>query len=624
MDCRCGSMRRHETSRNGGKIPRMVPDGNRVSVQSAPRAFDLPTLLTELMAAGLVDAARAQDVVVRESALRAKVLRILSDASRTTVVAGPIDIVAAAELPWPGHAGRVVDDEAIVEAVAPRFGIEHRRIDPLKLDAQLVTKFLSAPFAMRHAVLPLEWRAASLVVAFANPFDQDLLAELQRIVGSPVISVLAARRPLLRALEHTFGFSKSVAAATAAGEANVLANFEQLVALSSNAREVQADERPVVAAVDYLLRYAFDQRASDIHLEPKRDGALVRLRIDGVLHPVHTIPRAASVPMTSRLKMLARMDIAEKRKPQDGRIKTKRGGSEVELRVSTVPTAFGEKVVLRVFDPEVAVQTLGELGFPDRDLRTMEKWIAEPHGLVLVTGPTGSGKTTTLYAALRAIAQPGVNVTTIEDPIEVVHEAFNQIQVQPKIDLDFAEALRHVLRQDPDVIMVGEIRDRETAVAAVQAALTGHLVFATVHTNSAAEAVTRLLDLGVERFLLSGCLLGVLAQRLVRGLCAYCTEVEAPPADKLALLKLSAGPGFRRGKGCERCRQTGYQGRSSVVEMLTMSVAVREALERAEPASVLERIARGEGLRLLRECGAAKAAAGETTIDEVLRVTSSR
>jgi general secretion pathway protein E len=602
----------------------MAAEAPRGSVQSAHRVFDLTALLTELLAMGLVDAARAQDVLVREAQLRAKVLRSLAEASRTTVVAGPIDIVAAAEIPWPGHPGRVVDDEAIVEAVAPRLGLEHRRIDPLKLDTALVTKFCSAPFAMRHAVLPLEWRGASLAVAFANPFDRDLAAEMQRIVGAPITAVLAARRPLLRALEHTFGFSKSVAAATAAGEASALANFEQLVALSANAREVSADERPVVAAVDYLLRYAFDQRASDIHLEPKRDAAIVRLRIDGVLHPVHTVPRAAAVPMTSRLKMLARMDIAEKRKPQDGRIKTKRGASEVELRVSTVPTAFGEKLVMRVFDPEVAVQTLGELGFPDRDLRTMERWIAEPHGLVLVTGPTGSGKTTTLYAALRAIAQPGVNVTTIEDPIEVVHEAFNQIQVQPKIDLDFAEALRHVLRQDPDVIMVGEIRDRETAIAAVQAALTGHLVFATVHTNSAAEAVTRLLDLGVERYLLSGSLLGVLAQRLVRGICAYCSEADAPAADKLALLGLAPGPGFRRGRGCERCRQTGYQGRGSIVEMLTMTVGVREALERGEPASALERIARGEGLRLLRECGAEKAAAGQTTIEEVLRVTSSR
>lgn len=602
----------------------MPPVGVRVSVNSGAPNFDLARVLEELQSLGLIDAARAQDVVVREGTLRAKVLRSLSEMSRTTVTAGPIDIVGAAELPWPGHAGRVLDDEALVEVLAPRLSVEHRRIEPLRLDAQLVTKFVSAPFAMRNAILPVEWRGGALVVAFANPFDTDLTAELQRIVGSPIIPVLAARRPILRALEHTFGFSRSVAAANAAGETVVPASFEQLVALSANAREVNADDRPVVAAVDYLLRYAFDQRASDIHLEPKRDGALVRLRIDGVLHPVHTLPRGASVPMTSRLKMLARLDIAEKRRPQDGRIKTKRGSSEVELRVSTVPTAFGEKLVLRVFDPDVAVQTLGELGFDDRDLRTFERWIAEPHGLVLVTGPTGSGKTTSLYAALRSIAQPGVNVTTIEDPIEVVHEAFNQIQVQPKIDLDFAEALRHVLRQDPDVIMVGEIRDRETAVAAVQAALTGHLVFATVHTNSAAEAVTRLLDLGVEKFLLAGCLVGVLAQRLVRGICAYCIERAEPSADRLALLGLAPGVGFRQGKGCERCRQTGYQGRSGLFELFSISTEVREAMETGLPASALERLARTQGLRLLRECGAFKAAHGETTIDEVLRVTSSR
>ncbi len=602
----------------------MPIDLSQATVPSPRRGLDLPSVLTALVRAGVLEANQAHEVVVREVQLRSKVLRALVATSRTAVVAGPIDIVAAAELPWSGFPGRVVDDEAIVEIVGPAFGIEYRRIDPLRLDAELVTKFFSAPFAMRHTILPLEHRGTALAVAFANPFDDELRAELRRIVGATIIPVLSARKPLLRALEHIFGFSKSVAAATAAGETNVLANFEQLVALSASAREVAADERPVVAAVDYLLRYAFDQRASDIHLEPKRDSAVVRLRIDGVLHPVHTLPRAASVPMTSRLKMLARMDIAEKRKPQDGRIKTKRGASEVELRVSTVPTAFGEKLVMRVFDPEVALQSLGELGLSEHDLRTIEGWIAEPHGLILVTGPTGSGKTTTLYAALRAIAQPGVNVTTIEDPIEVVHEAFNQIQVQPKIDLDFAGALRHVLRQDPDVIMVGEIRDRETAVAAVQAALTGHLVFATVHTNSAAEAVTRLVDLGVERFLLSACLIGVLAQRLVRGLCAYCTEAYVPPAEKLALLGLEAGPNFRRGRGCERCRHTGHAGRGSIVELFSVSVAVREALERSSPASVLEGIGRSEGLRLLRECGATKAAGGETTIDEVLRVTSSR
>jgi general secretion pathway protein E len=589
--------------------------------------FELKALLQELVRQGIVEIARAKDVLVRESSLRTKVSRQLSEKSPYASEPGPVDIIAAAELPWLNRSGAVVDGDAICKAVAPALRVDYRRIDPLKLDAALVTRTFSGPFAHRHAILPLEWSGKNLVVAFANPFDDPLAAELTRIVGAPILRVFSPRKTILASLDHLHGFSRNIrAAAEASPGAGELSNFEQLVALSSGSREMAADERPVVAAVDYLLRYAFDQRASDVHVESRREGALVRLRIDGVLHPVHSIPRGASAPIISRLKMLARMDIAEKRRPQDGRIKTTRDGQEVELRASTIPTAFGEKLVLRIFDPEVAVQSVGELGFESDELGRFEKWIAEPHGLILITGPTGSGKSTSLYATLRALASPDVNIITIEDPIEIIHDSLNQIQVQPKVDLDFAGALRHVLRQDPDIIMIGEIRDKETAQSAVQSALTGHLVFSTLHTNSAAESITRLAELGVERFLLSGALVGVMAQRLVRTVCLYCSEQEQPSWDRLSLLGLPPhGEGtFRRGRGCDRCRQTGFKGRRAIFEMLSISAQIREAMERGELTSALEKIGRTEGTRTLREAGARRVQRGETTIEEVLRVTSSR
>jgi len=376
-----------------------------------------------------------------------------------------------------------------------------------------------------------------------------------------------------------------------------------------------------------LLRYAFDNRASDIHIEPKREQSLVRLRIDGVLHSVYTLPVAVHAPLVSRVKMISRMDISEKRRPQDGRIKTERDGREVELRISTLPTAFGEKVVIRVFDPETLVQDIAELGFEQDEKEIFESWIDQPHGLILVTGPTGSGKTTTLYSALKALAGPEVNVTTIEDPIEMVWDAFNQVQVQPKLGLDFANSLRHILRQDPDVIMVGEIRDQETAENAIQSALTGHLVLSTLHTNDAVGAISRMKDLGVPPFLLASSVIGVMAQRLLRRNCVHCSVEISLTADELAALQvplplLPGGVKLIKGAGCVRCRGTGFLGRIGVFEIISVDAEMREQINRSASLSELQACSKRSGTRILREAAVRKLAQGLTSFEEVMRMTA--
>ncbi|GMT96255.1 GspE/PulE family protein [Corallococcus caeni] len=592
--------------------------------------FTLGFLLEALVAQRLLTPQQAQEVLAREPAARARVLKAQGgtgkDSARYDV--SPVEVVAAFQIPAPGGRG-VLDEDRVTEAAARASGLAYRKLDPLKMDMALATRTVSRPYAQKHVLLPLErTEQGRLRVAVANPFDRELFESFHRLTGEPVEPVLSAKTDILRSIADIYGFKKTLAKAADdfSDSQSQVANFEQLVSLSGT-QELEASDRPVVQAVDYLLRYAFDNRASDIHIEPKRATAVVRLRIDGVLHPVYSLPAQVHPPIVSRVKMLARIDISEKRRPQDGRIKTERDGREVELRVSTLPTAFGEKVVIRIFDPETLVQDIAQLGFEPDEKGHFESWIDQPHGLILVTGPTGSGKTTTLYSALKAVAGPDVNVTTIEDPIEMVWDTFNQVQVQPKVGLDFAGALRHILRQDPDVIMVGEIRDAETAENALQAALTGHLVLSTLHTNDALGAVARMKDLGVPAFLLAQSLLGVMAQRLLRRVCVHCSEEAVLTADELLALQaplplLPGGVKLSRGAGCVRCRGTGYSGRTGVFEIVSTTREVRELIAREAPHEQLVQAARKSGMRTLREAAVRKLAQGLTAFDEVVRMTS--
>jgi len=592
--------------------------------------FTLSFVLNALVQAKLLTPSQAQDVRSKETAARARVLKqVGADKDEARYNVSPIEVVAAFQVPLAG--GRTLDQDKISEVVAAAAGVGYKKIDPLKLDMALATRTVSKPYAQKHVLLPLERTdAGTLVVAVANPWDRELLENLHRLAGMPIEPVLSAKADILKAIADIYGFKRTLAQAAtdfAVSGGPQIQNFEQLVSLSSN-KELDASDKPIVNAVDYLLRYAYDNRASDIHIEPKRDSTVVRLRIDGVLHPVYTLPTGVHPPIVSRVKMLSRIDISEKRRPQDGRIKTERDGREIELRVSTLPTAFGEKVVIRIFDPETLVQDIAQLGFDEDEKGHFESWIDEPHGLILVTGPTGSGKTTTLYSALKALAGPDVNVTTIEDPIEMVWDGFNQVQVQPKIELDFANALRHILRQDPDVIMVGEIRDGETAENAIQAALTGHLVLSTLHTNDAVGAVSRMKDLGVPPFLLSSCLLGVMAQRLLRRVCSRCAAEHNLTQDELLALGaplplLPGGVQIVQGAGCVHCRGTGFYGRTGVFEIMPVTAEIRDAIARGANTPELVQLARKAGMRTLREAAVRKLASAQTAFAEVVRMTAS-
>ena len=584
--------------------------------QAADHKLKLAEILDLLVSDKLVTREGADTLLAERKAQRADThpLVIVAEQNRKSLL--------------PPH--RPLTLEALTEWFAGKVGLEYFHIDPLKIDFSNLTDLMSIDYANRFAIMPIRIEDDDLVVATAEPFLRAWESTLEHTSRKNIRRVIASPADINRYLVEFYNLARSVKSATrATPNASNLASFEQLVELGKTKKQFDADDQHIVHIVDWLWQYAFDQRASDIHIEPRREIGLVRFRIDGVLHQVHQLPMSVVTAMTSRIKLLGRMDLMEKRRPQDGRVKTRtEDGQEIELRLSTLPTAFGEKLVMRIFDPEVLVRDFSELGFSDDDRARWQKMTSQPNGIILVTGPTGSGKTTTLYSTLKSLATPEVNVCTLEDPIEMVEPAFNQMQVQAGIDLGFAEGVRALMRQDPDIIMVGEIRDLETADMAIQAALTGHLVLSTLHTNDAPSAITRLLDLGVPSYLINATLLGIMAQRLVRTLCPHCKQPQpAQDSDNelwdhlVAPWKAARPKQLQRPQGCLECRMTGYSGRIGIYEILLMSPELRKIISAETNIAALREQANREGMKPLRISGAQKVAAGLTTLEEVLKTS---
>ncbi len=592
-------------------VPTTAAPSQPPGVRAQDRRLRLEDILKLMQADGLIGAADAERLARARSGRHDHPLEFIAD-QRWKALAPPH---AALTLEW------------LVEWLAGKLGVTYLHIDPLKIDLTAVTQTMSNAYAERYRILPIEVTADSLTVATSEPFIRTWADELEPILKLKVKFVFANPQDIRRFLGEFYNLARSMKKAQEAshGDVSLARNFEQLVALGQQGK-LDANDSHVVHIVDWLWQYAFEQRASDIHIEPRRDVGQVRFRIDGVLHAVYAIPIPVLNAMTSRIKLLARMEIVEKRRPQDGRIKTVTpAGDEVELRISTMPTAFGEKVVMRIFTPEVLVRDFLELGFTLEDRERWEKMIREPNGIILVTGPTGSGKTTTLYSSLKQLATPEVNVCTIEDPIEMIEPAFNQMQVQPIIGVDFAHGVRTLMRQDPDIIMVGEVRDRDTAEMAVQAALTGHLVLSTLHTNDAPTAVTRMLDLGMPAYLISSTLLGVMAQRLVRTLCPHCKKPGEPPDDETWRAITSPWRAEKPTEvmvpvGCLECRMTGYRGRIGLYEIMMMTPALRRLITVSGDDAKIREQAYKDGMKPLRVSGAQKVASGLTTAEELVKV----
>ncbi|BAP77706.1 type IV pilus biogenesis protein [Pseudomonas sp. MT-1] len=588
-----------------------------MSVLNSPtqdRFLDLNDLLRDLVAQGRL---------LQETAEQCMTLRRSSANSQQH----PLEFLGAQQLDDLARPGKKLDLESLTVWLAEQAGQPYLRIDPLKINVAAVTPLMSYAFAQRHKILAVAVDSSAVTIASSQPFVKSWETNLTHVLQRPIKRVVANPVDLQRFTVEFYRLAKSVSGATATDQKiSGTGNFEQLLNLGASDQEPDANDAHVVNIVDWLFQYAFDQRASDIHIEPRREQGTVRFRIDGVLHNVYQFPPQVAMAVVSRLKSLGRMNVAEKRKPQDGRVKTKTpDGGEVELRLSTLPTAFGEKMVMRIFDPEVLLKGFDQLGFSAEDLRRWQSMTGQPNGIILVTGPTGSGKTTTLYTTLKQLATPEVNVCTIEDPIEMIEGAFNQMQVQHNIDLTFASGVRALMRQDPDIIMVGEIRDLETAEMAIQAALTGHLVLSTLHTNDAPSAITRLLELGVPHYLLRATLLGVMAQRLVRTLCPHCkAPIKLDADDWQALTKPWNAPlpgNAHQAVGCIECRDTGYRGRAGVYEIMLLNDAIKPLITADTDLIALRRQAFKDGMHSLRLSGAQKIAAGLSTLEEVLRVT---
>lgn len=584
-------------------------------VHSPKQLLDLPALLAQLVRDGLISRQDANEIGSHAR-------------TREEVLQHPLIYIAGQQPDNKRDSGKVLDLDTLSQWFADWVDLPLVHIDPLKINVASVTAVMSPEFARRHGILCIDVTAEEVVVAVTQPFAILWVADIEQISGKTVHRVVANPADIEKYSVEFYTLSRSVFGAGKLADADPGSrrNFEQLLELGA-LKDPDAQDQHIVNIVDWLLQYAFDQRASDIHIEPRRDKGRIRFRIDGVLHQVYDLPAPVMTAMTSRMKILGRMDVAEKRRPQDGRVKTKtQDNHEVELRLSTLPTAFGEKMVMRIFDPEVLLRSFSELGLSGSDYQRWQEMTHRPYGIVLVTGPTGSGKTTTLYSTLKQLATDQVNVSTIEDPIEMVEESFNQTQVQAQIGLDFAAGIRTLMRQDPDIIMVGEIRDLQTAEMAIQAALTGHMVLSTLHTNDAPSAIARLLDLGVPAHMVKVTLNGVMAQRLVRSLCPHCRQ--RVPMDIEAWKQLvhpwSASPPeyMYRPVGCLECRNTGYLGRQGIYEIMPLSETLQPLLIEACDVSRLRRQAMKDGMRTLRLSGAQKVGAGVTSIEEVMRVAA--
>lgn len=543
-----------------------------------------------------------------------------------------VDIIVSFKLKTGSQDDLILDEDIIIRAVSESCGLPFKKLDPLNLDMATVTKTIPKNFALSHLLLPFHLNNGTLEVAVYHPDKLAVLKDIAQANQVKVKAFLAPKSDIKKILSEFFGFQHSISAAEnqfggpgSSGSVDI-GNLEQFVKISSS-KEISSSDQHIKSAVNHLFNYALDQKASDIHVEPKRKSCMVRFRIDGALHTIYNLPKAVHHAIVARIKFLGRMDITEKRRPQDGRIKLSLGGEkEAEVRVSTVPVAFGEKVVMRILDPDVIFQDLDKLGFSKRDRTVYDAFTKAPNGIVLVTGPTGSGKSTTLYSTLEKIATPERNIITVEDPVEMVYEAFNQISVQPLIDVTFSSILRNILRQDPDIIMIGEIRDLETASHAVQAAMTGHLVFSTLHTNDAVSSIVRLRDLGLEPFLISSTLLGALAQRLVRTICTNCVEsfeIEGTTLRHLGfpLAREDRYP-LKRGKGCRRCRGTGYSGRCGIFEIFPLSEKMKKMVSDGKSVDDIRHLAIQEGMTTLRDDAWEKVKAGITTYEEAMRVTA--
>ncbi|MCP3951604.1 MAG: type II/IV secretion system protein [Desulfobacterales bacterium] len=594
--------------------------------------FAIKTVCRGLLKKGLIKRGQAKSIISQEERIR----KNLEDQrakqkgdERTREIVNPItsvDVIVSLNFVRADHETRVLDEDIIFQTLAESWGHPYKKIDPLKLNLNLVTSTIPRNFALKHLVLPIHIEEKTLTIATPDPFNREVMEDITRVTNMQISIVISSKGDIIKLIDEFFGFKRSIAAAEDlfATTGVDLGNLEQYVKIKSDG-DFTSNDQHIVNAVNHVFLYAFDQRASDIHIEPKREETRVRMRIDGVLHTVYKVPKKVHNALVTRIKALSRLNMAEKRKPQDGRIKTDRGDAEIEIRISMVPTAFGEKVVMRVMDPEVLFQDLVGLGFSDEDKERYNGFINLPHGMALVCGPTGSGKSTTLYSTLRQLSTPQNNVITVEDPIEMVHEDFNQIGIMPSAGVTFGNILRTILRQDPDIIMVGEMRDLETAQNAIQAALTGHLVLSTLHTNDAPTAITRLLDLGVQSFLIQATLAGIQAQRLVRTICSYCMESFTITGSELRVQGLDVGTDaeltLRRGMGCPQCRNTGYRGRTGIYEVIPYTEALRKLTTATTDIEVIRNQAIKEGMTTLRQSAIEKMMAGITTYQDVQRVT---